>query len=195
MKALVVYGSKHGSTRKIAERISSVLENDGSEVELSTAKEALQVERYDLVIVGSGIYLGSWMKEPIEFLRENQEALKTRPVWMFSSGLHPEDPRSANPKIVSESRGIIKPRDHRFFSGSLDPKELGRLHRALLRLPLIRSRFPIGDFRDWEGIEAWAEEIAQSLDSFSAGREEEIERNELGIEANSSTSLGHPTAS
>ncbi len=175
MKSLIVYGSKHGSTKKIAEEISSVLISEGFEVKIENAqKEIHGIAQYDLVVVGSSVYLGSWMKEPTEFVRQNQDILRTRPTWLFTSGLHPEDNRSANPKIVVESKGTIKPRGHQFFSGSLDPKDLGRLHRLLLRLPGISSRLPTGDFRNWNEIRAWAKSIAQSFDSSRSGKEEDL---------------------
>ncbi len=148
MKALVVFGSKHGSTKKIAEEISSMLKNEGFDVHMANAEEEIHdVEQFDLAVVGSAVYLGSWLKEPTEFVRKNQAILKDKPVWFFTCGLHPEDARSVNPKAIVEFKGTIGPRDHQFFSGSLDPNDLGRLHRMLIRLPGMRSRLPTGDFR------------------------------------------------
>ncbi len=174
MKALLVYGTKHGSTKKIAEEISSVLKNEGFEVRMMNAKEEIHnVAQYNLVVVGSAVYLGSWLKEPTEFMRQNQVVLKTRPVWLFTSGLHPEDSRSVNPKVIAEFRSTVKACNHQFFSGSLDPIELGWLHRLLLRLPGIRSRFPVGDFRNWDEIRVWAGGIARSFDTSQFEREDE----------------------
>ena len=173
MRALIVYGSKNGSTKKIAEEIAAVLRNEGLETRLADAEEEIgDVERFDAVVVGSALYLGSWLKAPARFVRQNQAALRARPVFLFTSGLRSDDPRSVNPKVVSELRGAIKPRDHRFLSGSLDPTKLGRLHRAVLRLPGIRTKFPLGDFRDWNEVRSWARGIARSIGSPSLGKVE-----------------------
>jgi menaquinone-dependent protoporphyrinogen oxidase len=164
MKALVVYGSKNGSTKGIAEEIYSVLLDERFETQLMDAKEEIKnIGQYDLIVIGSSLYLRNWLKEPAEFVRENQAVLKTRSVWLFSSGLRSENPRSLNPKIVSEFRATINPRGHQFFSGSLEPEKLGLLHRFFLRTPVIRSVFPTGDFRNWNEIRSWARSIARSF--------------------------------
>jgi menaquinone-dependent protoporphyrinogen oxidase len=69
------------------------------------------------------------------------------------------------PREIAEFRGTITPRDHRVFFGVLDPKKLGFTHRLMLKLPVNRDNaiFPVGDFRDWNDVEAWASSIAQAL--------------------------------
>lgn len=52
MKVLFVYGTKYGSTKIIAEWIAERLGFDSLIVE---AKNALNPEKFDLVIIGSGI--------------------------------------------------------------------------------------------------------------------------------------------
>lgn len=170
MNALIVYGSKHGSTRKIAEEISSVLRSEGFEVEIVDANENIRdVSQYDLVVVGSALQLGTWLRNATKFVRQNQAALKSRPVWLFSSGLKSADPRSTNPKVISEFDGTIKPRGHQFFMGSFEPNKMGWLHRTVVKLPGIRSMYPVGDFRDWNEIRSWARGIADSLSAPNIG--------------------------
>lgn len=164
MKALIVYGSKNGSTKDIAEVISTVLKNEGFEVDIKDAElQTGSVTRYDLVIVGSSLYLRSWLKSSVRFVRRNQEELRNKPVWLFSSGLRSDDPRSLRPKILSEFERTIMSHDHHFFPGSLDPQRMGGIHRSILRLPGIRAIFPIGDLRDWNEIRSWAKTIALAM--------------------------------
>jgi menaquinone-dependent protoporphyrinogen oxidase len=107
--------------------------------------------------------------------------LAARAVWLFSSGPlgrkntdeQGRDVREVTePKEVAEFREAIHPRDHRVFFGALDRDKLGFTHRLMLRLPVNRNNaiFPLGDFRDWNDIDAWAEKIAQALKA-SAGEE------------------------
>nr|WP_303715833.1 hypothetical protein [Methanoculleus marisnigri] len=90
-------------------------------------------------------------------------------MWLFSSGplaLGPgaglDDPE-LEPGEIGEFRESIHPRDHRVFFGALDPGRLGFAHRALRKLPAARAVLPVGDFRDWDEIEAWAGSIARAL--------------------------------
>jgi menaquinone-dependent protoporphyrinogen oxidase len=182
---LVVYGSRHGGTRGIAERIGEVLRSEGLDATLADAADVRDVGAADAVVVGSGVYMGSWLKEPVAFLERNQEALAARPVWLFSSGpipnstgkssgdpiedaLGPADgPGSGGRKKVEALAAAIHPRDHRVFNGAYDPDDPPRTlaERVVRMMPAAKNVLPAGDFRDWDAIEAWAHEIAGGLAS------------------------------
>ncbi len=185
-KVLVVYASRHRATRGIAERIREVLRSEGLDGVVSPADLAGDVRSVDAVVVGSGVYMGSWLKEAIEFLDRNLAALATRPVWLFSSGplrgsssekrdvgkdpieiaLGPADgPGSGGRKKIMELSAVIHPRGHRVFYGAFDPKDPPRAtaERLIRMMPASRGLLPPGDYRDWPAIEAWAKGIASEL--------------------------------
>jgi menaquinone-dependent protoporphyrinogen oxidase len=183
-KVLVVYASRHGGTRGIAERIGEVLRNEGLETSLATPEEAVDVGTADAVVIGSGVYIGSWLKEATEFIKRNEALLATRPVWLFSSGPLPnstrstgaedpltdalgpmEGPGSGGRKKIAQLSDAIHPRDHRVFQGAYDPNDPPRsMQERLVRMmPAVKNVLPPGDFREWDVIEAWAREIAAEL--------------------------------
>ena len=185
-KVLVVYGSRHRGTRGIAERIRDVLRAEGLDAVVSPAELAGDVRSVDAVVVGSGVYMGSWLKEAIEFLERNQAALADRPLWLFSSGplrgsssdkrdqgkdpievaLGPQDgPGSGGRKKVAELSAATHPRDHRVFYGAFDPKDPPRAtaERLIRMMPGSKGLLPPGDYREWDVIEAWAKQIAGEL--------------------------------
>jgi menaquinone-dependent protoporphyrinogen oxidase len=185
-KVLVVYGSRHGGTRGIAERIGDVLRTEGLEAVVASANEAADVQSADAVVIGSGVYMGSWLNEPLDFMRRHQDALVARPTWLFSSGpllgstkstpgadqvtdaLGPADgPGSGGRKKVEASSAAIHPRDHRVFFGAFDPKDPPKSmsERVVRMMPAAKNMLPPGDFRNWDAIEAWAREIAMTLAS------------------------------
>jgi menaquinone-dependent protoporphyrinogen oxidase len=187
---LIAYGSRHGGTRGIAERIGEVLLADGLEVVVTASDRASDVDAADAFVVGSGVYMGSWLDEPLEFMRRNQDALAARPTWLFSSGplrgssketedtdpvtnaLGPPDgPGSGGRKKVEALSGAIHPRDHRVFFGAFDPKDPPRAfsERMVRMMPAAKKILPPGDFRDWDEIEAWAHEIAAALATVPVG--------------------------
>ena len=69
IKALVVYGTRYGATADTTEVIAHVLRQEGIEVRVVDAKkEKVQtISEFGLVIVGSGIKMGKWTKEPEKF--------------------------------------------------------------------------------------------------------------------------------
>lgn len=170
MRVIVMYASRYGSTREIAEFIAENLRQHGAQAEARSVDAAPDPEDYDAVVIGSAVYMGHWMREAVEFVRRNRAALTGRPVWLFSSGplkLGPEiasiDDPKLEPKEINELREIVHPMGHRVFFGALDPEKLGGKHRTIRMLPAARAALPEGDFRNWNDIKAWAGGIARAL--------------------------------
>src|SRR5690242_14484021 len=86
MRVLVVYVSKYGSTRGIAERIARTLNESGQQAAAVPAGKAGVLEGYDAFVIGSATYMFSWMKDAVDFVGENASLLRGKPVWLFSSG-------------------------------------------------------------------------------------------------------------
>jgi menaquinone-dependent protoporphyrinogen oxidase len=172
MRILVAYASQHGATQGIAERIAATLRATGQAAEARPAQAVDDLAGYDAVVIGSAVYFGSWRQEAAAFVRRNRAILADRPVWLFSSGPlgtkatddEGRDLREvAVPKEIAEFREALRPRDHRVFFGALAPRQLGRFERLLRALPAGRALLCEGDFRNWQEIDAWAEQIARDV--------------------------------
>ncbi len=179
MRVLVVYASRYGATQEIAERIAATLRQQSLEASVEAANHADDPAGHDAAVVGIAVYYFRWMKSATDFVRRNRNALAARPVWLFSSGPLGTETKDAQgrdkrtvtePKEIAEFNETIRPRDHRVFFGVMDPKKLGFTHRLLLKLPVNRDSaiFPVGDFRDWNDVEAWASAIAQALKALAS---------------------------
>ena len=181
MPVLVAYASKHGATAGIAERIAERLRSVGLEAEARPVKAVRDVAAYDAFVIGGAAYMFHWMKEATAFVRRHRTLLATRPVWLFSSGplgteLIDEEGQdvlvASEPREFPELRAAVLARGDRVFFGAFDPqmKAVGLMERMVMMMPAARSAFPVGDFRDWAEIEAWADEIARELAAVAARR-------------------------
>ncbi len=83
MKALVLYATKHGAAKEIAQRIGKKL---GATV-CDLAGKAPDLTGYDCVIVGSSVYAGQLRKEAKAFVAANADALKKLKLGLFVSGM------------------------------------------------------------------------------------------------------------
>jgi menaquinone-dependent protoporphyrinogen oxidase len=178
MRVLVAYATRHGATKGIAERIAAVLERAGLEVALAPVGETPPVRDFDAVVVGAAAYFGGWLGDATTFVRRNRRDLAGRPVWLFSSGpigtamldsKGRDVVAASRPREFDEFGASIQPRSERVFFGALDvdAAPVGIAEAVMSRftrlMPAIRDAMPAGDFRDWQAIEAWAEEIVREL--------------------------------
>ena len=165
MKVLVTAASKHGSTRELAETIARVLEEHGLSAELVEMDEVDDLSGYDAYVVGSGIYLGNWLKEARRFIDAHAPELARRPTWLFASGSivgEPpvaDDPNALRAGLVERLVETTNAREHKLFAGKLDLSKLGLLEKAAVR----GAHASEGDYRDWDDAKRWATEIAAEL--------------------------------
>jgi menaquinone-dependent protoporphyrinogen oxidase len=189
-RILVVYGSRHGATRGIAERLGDILRSRGLDAAVTAANvvDERDVRDADAFVVGSGVYMGSWLDEPLDFMRRYESVLASRPLWLFSSGPLPgsskdksvadpienslgplSGPGSGGRRKIEALSAATGPREHHVFMGAYDPDAEAqnlpeRFMKSFMRLiPAVRDVLPAGDFRDWDAIERWALRIADEL--------------------------------
>ncbi len=75
MSAAVVYASRYGSTKGIAELITERPREQGLAAEARSADSRPDPERYDAVVLGGAVYLGRWMPSAVEFAERNRAVL------------------------------------------------------------------------------------------------------------------------
>ncbi|TDT97353.1 menaquinone-dependent protoporphyrinogen oxidase [Streptomyces sp. 846.5] len=165
-RVLVAYGTRHGSTRAIADLIGATLVEDGCKAEVLPAGQVRDVNGFDAVVLGGALYASQWHRDARRFARRHGRSLHGRPVWLFSSG--PLDD-SANQREIPPVPGAVRAarrlqaRGHTTFGGRLAPDASGYLARALAR------RGAAGDYQDAEQISTWAHGIAAQLEKEPRG--------------------------
>lgn len=165
MTVLVAAASRHGATGEIAERIGAGLAELGVEVEVKKLEEVRDLGRYDAYVLGSGIYLGNWLKQARRFLDAHAAELAGRPTWLFASGSivgEPpvaDDPNALRAGLAEQLVETAHAREHKLFAGKLDSSRLGLAEKLPVRMAKGRE----GDWRDWQSIDAWAATIAGAL--------------------------------
>lgn len=165
-RVLVAYASERGSTAGIAEAIGATFRRSGFAADVRPVAEVEDVSGYDAAVVGSAVYMMRWRKDAIRFLRRFRMELAARPVWLFQSG--PLD-RSAEEKEIPLPRKVgdlargIAARGHATFGGRLGEDATGFVARKMA------ASGAAGDFRDFDRIEGWTEDIGLQL-SAAAGR-------------------------
>ena len=159
MRVLVAYGSRMGGTTGIAETIAGTLRDQGLDAEIRAAKAVKNVQGYDAVIVGGALYAYRWHKDARRLVKRNLDILKTKPVWLFSSGPLDDSASVGDLPPVESVRKLmeqIDARGHQTFGGRL-PAEVDWFPASAM------AKEHAGDWRNMDQVTHWATEIASEL--------------------------------
>ncbi len=131
MKTLILFATKHGATRAIAEKLAKKM--DGAQVFDLASADAPAPGGYDVVIIGSSVYAGRLRKEAKAYAQKHQEALKAAVLGLFVSGLAPEGAKGyaeANyPKDVAAHAKVTE-----MLGGAFEPSKAGLFERLMMRV-------------------------------------------------------------
>ena len=130
MKTIVVYKSKYGSTKQYAEWIADAL---GCEAKDAKKVKAEELERYDAIIYGGGLY--AEIIAGVNLITKHFDKLQDKKIAVFTTGITPMEYREYYDKMVIEKN--FKPEmteKIRVFNypGKMILKELSLPHRAAL---------------------------------------------------------------
>jgi menaquinone-dependent protoporphyrinogen oxidase len=173
MKALVIYGTRGGATKQIADEIGKVLGEQGFTVTVEDAKRSggIDVNAFDLVVVGSSVWATMWKWQATRFVKKNAKKLAGKKVALFSSGLAGGDPAQkdyAQQSIEKTAAKFpaIKPLALAYFGGLVDfehPTFFARPMAGAMKKDLEKKGHDTSkpyDTRDFPAIRQWAADVA-----------------------------------
>jgi menaquinone-dependent protoporphyrinogen oxidase len=168
-KILVTYASRFGSTAGVAEAIGKTLIENGAQVNVLPMREVKSLSGYDAVVAGSAINGGAWLPEAMQFFREHQLELKSKPfaaflVCMTLTMRSGEQYRTHIASWLDPVRALVKPVSEGLFAGALDIAKIPSFgDRLKFRLSVLFGVWKEGDHRDWKAISAWASQLVPLL--------------------------------
>lgn len=177
-RILIVYGTTEGHTAAIAERVAEAMRRDGHEVDLRDSKEVRRQDvpaEYDGIIVGGSVHAGEHQSSLREFAKRNRALLERTPSAFFSVSLTAADPDAESAahtqamvdKFVSETGW--QPQRVEKVAGALVYTQYNIFIRHLMKLIVKgqgRAELDTSrdyDFTDWEAVERFARDFAQSV--------------------------------
>ena len=171
MIVLITYASIHGSTKEIAERISSIISpqiKSPSTAEVLPMEEVSDLSKYNFVIIGSAVHNFVWIPLGSSWLSTNSAALSKSTVWAFSVGtpfavgkfaqrmLESDDEERKLTEAIAQH---VKVEGHMLFNGRFLKSHATTKFNLWWRV--FGGKF--GDFRDWENIDKWAGEVGEKI--------------------------------
>jgi len=157
-RVLVAYASKYGSTGGVADAIGKELCSKDVAADTVLIKNANNISSYQGVIIGGAVYMGKWMSEAVDFVKQNKDILCKVPVAYFLVGMtlarHPEKRAEVLSYMDPILKAVpeIKPVGIGTFAGAMDYNNLSWINKKIMK----SKGSPEGDFRDWNAIRSWA---------------------------------------
>jgi len=82
LRVLLVYATRHGSTREVADAVAEELRAAGHEVDQQPATEAPGPAGYDAVVLGGPMIMG-WHRQAVRFVARHRGELAELPTALF----------------------------------------------------------------------------------------------------------------
>lgn len=162
-KALVVFATRTGSTREIAEAIARRLEQLGWQAVTANARDVKTAAGFDLVVAGTAGRMGRIYPEIVRFARRHaREFGNAKTAFFYSGGFMSSDTPENRQKAMGALAPllqVLQPDLTGLFGGIWDPARL----TGIWKFTLGKSKSPEmapADHRDWQAIDAWADEVA-----------------------------------
>ncbi|MCW4015523.1 MAG: flavodoxin domain-containing protein [Candidatus Bathyarchaeota archaeon] len=186
-KALIVYGTRYGATESTSKEIADVFRQEGLDVKVVNLKneKVKDISDYELVVVGSGIKIKKWTKEPEKFLKKFQKELKNKKTAMFicCGAKYPLDEKADVKTEIEYARTHhleekaakynLSPIAYGLFGGVYNFNKMGWFFRKTLsavKPQLEAAGVPetepgLYDTRDLNVIRSWAKDVAQKINN------------------------------
>ncbi|MCL2436166.1 MAG: flavodoxin domain-containing protein [Lentimicrobiaceae bacterium] len=159
MKIAIIYASKYGTTEKVAGSIAGKL-NKVNEVELFSLKKNPQpdISAFEMVIIGSSIYMGQASKKVKAFCKENESLLLQKKIGLFVCGMHPNEEerekelQNAFPEVLLKNSSATH-----FLGGAYLFEQMNFLERMIIKK--IAKTTENVEQVDWEKVEEFVKEL------------------------------------
>ena len=192
-RALLVYATKHGSTREVADAVAGELRTAFGDVDVLEAGSAPPPAGYDAVVVGGPMIMG-WHRDAERYLKKHRDQLASVPFALFVTAASlTEDGMTAFQGVpVAKDTWLVKKpgnadkltRKERY---ALPSHYLGDISKAcaparprtvaflagsldLTTMNVFEKLFVLlivgatpGDGRHWDFVREWAAEAARTL--------------------------------
>lgn len=162
-KILIIYATKTGTTKEVAEEIGKVLGQNNLDVDIFPMSDVKGFEGYSGVVIGAPINGLNWIPEAVNFVEKNKEALNNVPTALFNVSYMLYHGRKVFRKAIENSLSKInqiKPVMTGAFGGKVN-----ELFPAPARFIFgIKKDAPL-DTRNWDDIRSWANKLSSIFSS------------------------------
>ena len=171
MKSLIIYSSTDGQTKKICEAIRENF-NNKEFVEILSLEDAfhLNINNYDLIILGASIRYGNYKSNLFKFIKNNIKILEIKNNAFFSVNVVARKKEKNTPDTNPYIKKFLKKTDWRpnkieVFAGKVDYPNYNFFNKLVIRLIMFITKGPTDisrsyEFTDWAKVKKFSKELS-----------------------------------
>ena len=190
--ALVAYYSHGGHTARIARVITETLHSEGAQCDMmdmtEAVREGVDLEKYDVIIVGAAVIYGVYNKIVWEFIRRFENVLKAKPSSFFNVTVVARTPYKATIEGNRYMQRFLQkspwhPSDLKCFAGKVDYPSWTWYQKLAIQMIMNMTKGPtdptaVIDYTDWDDVKAYAKHCLTLVSSPKTHRQESENRSE-----------------
>jgi menaquinone-dependent protoporphyrinogen oxidase len=185
---LVVFATREGHTRKVAEHVAATMRARGDRVDVvdaATVPVGFDVSRYGGVVLAASVHLGKHEKEMVDFVKAYRAGLERLQTAFISVSLveaSVEDrtaPFERRAKAAEDVKAMVESFFHETglhpqrvwpVAGALMYREYGVLKRLVMRMIASRAGAETDtsrdhDLTDWEALDRFVASLSAEMDT------------------------------
>jgi menaquinone-dependent protoporphyrinogen oxidase len=197
MRAVVLYATREGHTRRIAEHIAAALRSHGVEIDLHDVRAPrLSIDwlRYDWACIAASVHAGHHEPEMIAFVNRHQQALERLHAAFLSVTLSEagaEDvraPTESRERAAADAQRMIdvfvretgwRPARVLPVAGALAYSQYNFIIRFVMKRIARKAGAPTDtsrdyEFTDWSTLDAFINEVALAVDAGPRGQRDQV---------------------
>ena len=171
MKSLIIYSSTDGQTKKICEAIRENF-NNKEFIEILSLEDAfhLNINNYDLIILGASIRYGNYKSNLFKFIKNNIKILEIKNNAFFSVNVVARKKEKNTPDTNPYIKKFLKKTDWRpnkieVFAGKVDYPNYNFFNKLVIRLIMFITKGPTDisrsyEFTDWAKVKKFSKELS-----------------------------------
>lgn len=162
MNTLIVFDSRHGTTREVAGRIAASVKAIGGEAELRDLRKkgaaSASLSGYDAVALGGPFYMGSWSKRARAFASARAAELALAHFGVFAIGSNAE---LGDKAAIAALPPALAPAvsASAYFGGRFAIDELGPFERFIVKM--VSGKAEDSSNLDYSPLESFAAALAK----------------------------------
>lgn len=171
MRILILYSSRFGQTKKIAEQLQQQLRLADAQVDVLNIVNAqtVDISSFDKIVIGASIRYGHYAQDMTRWIISKADELNNKPTAFFSVSILATKPHKSTPQTHSYTRKFFQripwhPQLIGIFAGELDYAKYNFADRYMMKIVMklnggeTNSKAHI-EFTDWAKVRQFGEQI------------------------------------